>query len=201
MKTYSQLSQEERYYISSQRARNVSFWQIAKDLGRTPSTVSRDFKRNLCPSDYYAAFVAHSYATARCWKFHKKSHFPPECWILIYSFLQQKLSPEQISNRLSSHGLFSISFQSIYRVIRIDRHRGGFLFSFYRFIPKRRRKRSTDPVIPEAFYKANASSLNATILLTTALNSGTGKEILSWARIRINASLPWSKEWQVWTRS
>jgi transposase, IS30 family len=146
MNTYSQLSQDERYYISSQRARNVSFRQIARDLGRSPSTVSREFKRNLRPSGYYAAFVAHSYATARRRRSRKKSHFPPECWILIYSLLQQKLSPEQISDRLRSHSLFTISFQSIYRVIRIDRRRGGFLFSFCRIIPKRRRKHygSTD---------------------------------------------------------
>ncbi len=141
MKNYTQLSQEERYYISSQRASNVSFAQIARDLGRSTSTVTREFKRNLRPSGRYAAFVAHSYATARRRRSRRKSHFPPECWKLVYSLLEEKLSPEQISDRLASNDLYNISFQSIYRVIRIDRRRGGFLFRNCRVIPKRRRKR------------------------------------------------------------
>lgn len=141
MKTYTQLSQEERYYISAQRARKVSFSQIANDLGRSTSTITREFKRNLRPSGRYAAFVAQSYATARRRRCRKKSHFPPEYWIKIYSFLDQKLSPEQIPSQLASLGLPTISFQSIYRVIRIDRRRGGSLFKNCRIIPKRRRKR------------------------------------------------------------
>jgi IS30 family transposase len=42
---------------------------------------------------------------------------------------------------MSKNGLYSISFQTIYRVIRIDRRRGGFLFKDLRVVPKRRRKR------------------------------------------------------------
>lgn len=141
MNTYMQLSQEERYYISTQRARKVSFSQIARDLGRATSTITREFKRNLRPSGRYAAFVAHSYATARRRRCRRKSQFPRECWLLVYSLLEQKLSPEQISDHLAALGLYSISFQSIYRVIRIDRRRGGFLFMNCRVIPKRRRKR------------------------------------------------------------
>lgn len=138
---YTQLSQEERYYISSQRAKKVSFSQIARDLGRSTSTITREFKRNLRPTGLYAAFVAHSYAVARRRRCRRKSHFPPDCWKRIYSLLEKKLSPEQISDQLASLGLYTISFQSIYRVIRIDRRRGGFLFKNCRVIPKRRRKR------------------------------------------------------------
>lgn len=146
MKTYTQLSQDERYYISTQRARKVSFSQIARDLGRATSTITRELKRNLRPTGFYAASVAHSYATARRRASRRKSHFPPEYWILIYSMLEKKWSPEQIADYFFYHGLSTISFQSIYRVIRIDRRRGGFLFMNCRVIPKRRRKRygSTD---------------------------------------------------------
>jgi transposase, IS30 family len=141
MNTYTQLSQDERYYISAQRTRKVSFSQIARDLGRSTSTITREFKRNLRPSGRYEAFVAHSYATARRRRSRRKSHFTKECWMLIYSLLEEKLSPEQISDYLSAKGLFTISFQSIYRVIRIDRRRGGSLFKDLRIMPKQRRKR------------------------------------------------------------
>lgn len=137
---YTQLSQDERYYISSMRAKKVSFSQIARDLGRATSTVTREFYRNLRPSGYYAAFVAHSYATARRKRSRRGSHYPPDCWLLIYSLLQEKWSPEQIADHLRTNNLYSISFQSIYRVIRIDRKRGGFLFTNLRIMPKPRRK-------------------------------------------------------------
>lgn len=138
---YTQLSLDERYYISSMKAKDVSCNQIAQDLGRSTSTVSREIKRNLRPTGRYAAFVAHSYATARRRRSRRGSHFPPECWALIFSYLKEKWSPEQIADKLSSQGLYSISFQSIYRVIRLDRKRGGYLFKDLRVIPKRRRKK------------------------------------------------------------
>ena len=138
---YTQLSQSERYYISSMRANKVSFSQIARDLGRSTSTVSREFKRNIRPDGRYAAFVAHSYAVARRRRSRRGSQFPPECWQLIYSLLKEKWSPEQIVNDFAQKGLYSISFQTLYRVIRIDRRRGGFLFKNLRGVPKRRRKR------------------------------------------------------------
>lgn len=141
MKTYTQLSQEERYYISSQRAKKVSFCQIARDLDRSKSTITREYKRNLRPSGYYAAFKAHSYAVARRRRSRRKSHFPPDCWKLIFSLLEEKLSPEQIADKLTTISPYSISYQTIYRIIRIDRRRGGFLFTHCRVIPKRRRKR------------------------------------------------------------
>ena len=138
---YTQLSREERYYISTMRAKKVSYSQIARDLGRSTSTVTREVKRNLRPTEQYAAFVAHSYATARRRRSRRGSQFPSECWALICKYLKEKWSPEQIVDKLSSQGLYSISFQTIYRVIRLDRKRGGFLFKDLRVMPKRRRKR------------------------------------------------------------
>jgi transposase, IS30 family len=139
--TYTQLSQEERYYISTQRAKKVSFSQIAKDLGRSTSTITREIKRNIRPTGRYAAFVAHSYATARRRRNRRGSQFPEECWTLINELLLEKWSPDQISDHLSNHGLYQISFQTIYRVIRIDRRKGGSLYTNCRIIPKPRRKK------------------------------------------------------------
>jgi len=52
-----------------------------------------------------------------------------------------KWSPDQVSNFLRRESLPSISFQSIYRWIRKDRRRGGYLYKDLRIMPKRRRKR------------------------------------------------------------
>jgi IS30 family transposase len=43
---YGQLSLEERYQIASLQAEGRSIRQIAADLDRTPSTISRELKRN-----------------------------------------------------------------------------------------------------------------------------------------------------------
>jgi IS30 family transposase len=40
--TYSQLSKEERYFLSSLLARGASIPSIAKELGRSPSTLYRE---------------------------------------------------------------------------------------------------------------------------------------------------------------
>jgi len=139
--TYSQLSQEERYFFSSNLARGFSIPQIAKEMDRAPSTLYREKSRNLRPSGRYAAFVADSYATARRRRSRRGSQFPQECWDFIMDYLTIQWSPEQISNHLKLIGLFSISFQTIYRHIRIDRRRGGSIFKDLRIMPKRRRKK------------------------------------------------------------
>lgn len=139
--TYSQLSKEERYFLSSLLARGASIPSIARELGRSPSTLYRELKRNLRPSGRYAASVAHSYTTARRRRSRRVSQFPKECWDMILKLIQQQWSPEQIASYLCRTTTYHISFQSIYRWIRKDRRRGGTIYKDLRIMPKRRRKR------------------------------------------------------------
>ena len=141
MTSYSQLSQEERYFFSSNLARGHTIPSIAKELDRAPSTLYRELARNLRPSGSYAASVAHSYATARRRRARRGPHLPPEIILMIHGFLRMRWSPERISNYLTSIQLPSTSFQTIYRWIRKDRRRGGILYKDLRIMPKRRRKR------------------------------------------------------------
>jgi IS30 family transposase len=140
MKSYTQLSQEERYFISSQHARNISFRQIAIDLGRATSTVTREYKRNLRPTGYYAAFVAQSYTNARRRNSRKGFRFLKRYRKIIIKLLRQEWSPEQISDYLKNNEQYSVSFQAIYRWIKKDRRRGGSLYKNLRIVPKQRRK-------------------------------------------------------------
>jgi IS30 family transposase len=139
--TYLQLSQEERYFLSSLLARGASIPSIAKELGRAPSTLYRELKRNLRPSGQYAASVAHSYATARRRRSRRGSQFPKECWDMILHLIQQQWSPEQIVHHLRKTSPYHISVQTIYRRIRKDRRHGGTIYKDLRIVPKRRRKR------------------------------------------------------------
>jgi IS30 family transposase len=138
---YSQLSQEERYFLSSHLASGCSIPSIAREMGRAPSTLYRELDRNRRPSGRYAAFVADSYATARRRRARRGSNYQEDCWDLVFELLELQWSPEQISNYLINTGQASISFQTIYRWIRKDRRRGGILYRNLRIMPKRRRKR------------------------------------------------------------
>ena len=60
---YHQLSREERYTIARCRAHAMSIRAIALVLGRAPSTISREVRRNAKAYDgAYRAEPAHSYA-------------------------------------------------------------------------------------------------------------------------------------------
>ena len=111
-------------------------------MGRHPSTISRELRRNhRHTSDLYAASVAHGYAVARRRRGRRGSHFSLENWALVVLCLKQRWSPEQISGRLFKQGLLSISHETIYRYLLRDKRRKGKLYLYLRHIPKRRRKR------------------------------------------------------------
>lgn len=109
-------------------------------MGRHPSTLYRELRRNRRPSGRYAAFVAHSYATATNHRCHRGSHFSKSQWDQVKQLLADDLSPDQASNVLRLKGEFTISIPTIYRMIRKDKKHGGRIFKRLRIYPKQRRK-------------------------------------------------------------
>ncbi|MDQ3715247.1 MAG: helix-turn-helix domain-containing protein, partial [Actinomycetota bacterium] len=59
------LSQDERIEIADLRQAGWSIRRIAGRLGRSPSTISRELRRNAISSRAYRPFEAHRRATAR----------------------------------------------------------------------------------------------------------------------------------------
>jgi IS30 family transposase len=142
MKTYHQLTQEERYHIGALSMQRLSISEIARRLGRSKSTISREKRRNATNHDgFYRAEKAQSYSTARRKRSRRNSHFSPEDWALVRSLIIKRWSPEQISGYLKKEGLLRISHESIYRYLLKDKKKGGYLFEFMRIMPKCRRKR------------------------------------------------------------
>jgi transposase, IS30 family len=66
------LSQVERIEIADLRHAGLSIWQIAHRLGRAPSTVSRELRRNAIKGRGYRPFDAHRRATARRTRTHRR---------------------------------------------------------------------------------------------------------------------------------
>jgi transposase, IS30 family len=142
MKQYHQLTQEERYHIAALSMQRLSLSEIARQLGRSKSTISREKRRNATTHDgFYRAEKAHSYTKTRRSHSRRNTQFSKENWALVESFLVRKWSPEQISGYLKKHQILSISHESIYRHILRDKRQGGTLYTYTRIMPKRRRKR------------------------------------------------------------
>jgi IS30 family transposase len=95
------LSQDERIEIADPRHAGLTIRQIAHRLGRAPSTVSRELRRNATRGRGYRPFDAHRRATARRTRNHRRRiEANGELRQLVAELLAQRWSPQQISRHL-----------------------------------------------------------------------------------------------------
>lgn len=139
---YHQLTQEERYTISRNKALGMSVRGLAVITGRAPSTISRELHRNATTGDgVYRAEKAHSYAVARRRRCRRGTHVPEAVLQEVDFHLRQRLSPEQVVGLFAIQGRQAPSRETIYRRIRRDKKQGGFLSRYTRIMSKTGRKR------------------------------------------------------------
>ncbi len=121
-----QLADWERYLVARGKSRGDSIRQIARELDRSPSTISREVRRNADKSDgRYRAEKAISYAKARRRRNRKGTQFEAEQVQEVHRLVQRKWSPEQVSGRLRKKGRLSIGTATIYRWLARDKASGG----------------------------------------------------------------------------
>jgi IS30 family transposase len=95
------LSQDERIEIADLRHAGLSIRQIADRLGRAPSTISRELRRNANGRRAYRPFEAHRRATARRARSHRRRiETNVELRQLIGDLLMQRWSPQQVARHL-----------------------------------------------------------------------------------------------------
>lgn len=142
MTQYKQLTLQERYTIFALRKQGLSNAFIARDLARSPSTISRELRRNCSPSHgVYEADRADARARTRRSRSRRNQKLGSEDFSIVCDLLREKWSPEQISGVLKAHGILSISHETIYRYIWLDILMGGTLWKHLRQSGKLRRKR------------------------------------------------------------
>ena len=142
MKTYHQLSDEERYQIAAMKRAKSSLRDIARELGRSPSTISREIGRNAYPTDgCYRPLHACYMARGRRSRARQGTTYTANQWDRVEELLKQDYSPEQISGFLRKEGEFQISHETIYRYILADKKRGGLLFSRLRSKGRKQRRK------------------------------------------------------------
>lgn len=138
---YRQITSEERYAIAALRRQGLSVRAIARDLGRAPSTISREVARNRRADGGYRAFTACEHTSARRRRSRRNTHFGAAEWTLVEELIALDWSPEQVAGWLRRHELLAISYETIYLYVWRDKHAGGKLWRHMRQAGKRRRKR------------------------------------------------------------
>lgn len=137
---YGQLSLEERCTVAGLREAGHSIRQIAAALGRAPSSISRELKRNRGKQVGYKPAYAQEQAAARRWRGSRLDR-NAELRDLVLERLGRGWSPQQISGRLTERKAETrISHESIYRFIyaQVRRTNDG---SWRRYLPRARGKR------------------------------------------------------------
>ncbi len=143
MKQYQQLKKEERFYIWNALRTGSTQKEVAIALGRSPSTICREIKRNRYRNTkIYTYHWALEILRMRKWRVARTKHRKLNLAITekIVHLIQCFLSPEQVSGYLKKHHDISISHETIYRYIYADKERHTSLKPFLRQGAKKRRK-------------------------------------------------------------
>ena len=138
---YAQITHEERYRIAEMRRLRLSIRAIAAELGRSPSTISREIRRNRKTDGGYRPSTAVERTNGRRSRSRRGWRFSEADWVLVEHLITLDWSPEQVSGWLSLEGELSISHETIYMRIWRDRKAGGSLWRHLRQAAKKRRKR------------------------------------------------------------
>ena len=111
--SYTELSVEERATIQVGQYQDLSQREIARMLGRSPSTISRELRRNRSLNGGYVAHVAQAHTRERrtvC-RPARKLVMGNERFELVLYLLRERFSPEQIAGKLR---VMKINFEEAY---------------------------------------------------------------------------------------
>ena len=131
--TYNHLSQEERHQISALLKAGQTQAQISVNLGRHKSTISREISRNLGLRGYrprQACLLAENRAVNS----RNARQITYADWLCVEGYLRDQWSPEQITSEVS------MSHETIYRRVYVDKSMGGDLYKSLRCQRKRRKR-------------------------------------------------------------
>ena len=137
MRTYTQLTQEQRYQIYALMKAGQNQSEIAHLINVHKSTISREVRRNRGMRGYRPK-QAHQFGLNRRKK--AKCRIKASTWTLIETLLRKDWSPEQVSGWLKENYALKISHEWIYQHILMDKQAGGDLHRHLRCQKKRRKR-------------------------------------------------------------
>jgi len=125
---YQHLSVEEREIIQLRLWEKKSIRAIAGELGRPPSSISREINRNLPAIHYrYTPRLAHERALIKRKSRGRQDRLKNESIReYVIKYLKKRWSPEQIANTIESEINETISHEAIYQFVYDQIHRQGY---------------------------------------------------------------------------
>lgn len=143
MKSHTKLKPEERDRIAILKAQGKKVSEIARNLNRSPSTISDELKRNSWKKRPYIAIHAQYMSDKRRKSANKHNSLKSE---KVYNYVLSKLrdgwSPELIAGRLKNKhpddGSWWITHETIYSYIYDEKNKK---FALWEYLPRKQRKR------------------------------------------------------------
>ncbi len=180
---YVHLTCKERYTIDMERRKGLGVRAIAKFLGRSPSTVSRELRRNRTQKKAYDFSGAWSRARARRSRQNRlRLYREKRLRRYVDQALERGWSPEQIAGRLSrQRTLKCISPNAVYRYVRRLAKLGDYRINRFRRCPKKRRRKHVRSSGP--FAKRPLSERPEAVLLREEIGHWEGDTIVSSAGV------------------
>jgi len=123
MKRYQHLSNEERLYIQHGLRAGKTKQKIAEELNRSPSTISRETRRNKFPqchlyTHHWACYMVRWKKRSQYSESSKRlTKIQGETETRVLALLKQYLSPEQVCAYLYEHHQIFLSHETVYRYI------------------------------------------------------------------------------------
>lgn len=140
MKKYNHLTKEQRYTISVCLKKKMSLTDIAKLIGVSKSTVSREIKRNSNMYRHYVATDAQQFSERRKSVPRRPRKLSREDWREIERCIKMHWSPETIAGVRKRDGKPYVSIEWLYHIIRQDKEHGGNLYTYLPHRLKHRRR-------------------------------------------------------------
>ena len=143
-KTYTRLTEDERYQIYEGVTDKLSHRKIASLINRHHSVVSREIKRNTGLRGYRPN-QANEKAKQRHKGRPRRIKLTSEVQEMLSVNIKKDWSPDQIQGRLKAEGLETVCATTIYRFIQKDKASGGDLHKHLRHRkPYKKRTGSTE---------------------------------------------------------
>jgi IS30 family transposase len=116
---YTRLANQKRESISRGLAQHISIRQLAKELNRSPSTISREIRRNKGKSGYRAFSASRRTKAAASSRKRGKRKIEKQEGLLSYVMekLQREWSPQEISKRLKIEYAWDMNMQVSHEAI------------------------------------------------------------------------------------
>jgi IS30 family transposase len=149
-KKYNQLTLEQRYKIEALKISGATQTEIAAIIGVHRSTISREFKRNICRSGInafrYVAAKADEKTRERHKVKYKQIRFTDDLKLQTKQWLATKrYSPECIAAQWVKDEIKGVSYETIYKFIweckHTEKRKNKQFKNLYRFLSHRRRRR------------------------------------------------------------